>query len=132
MDPEHRAGEFPAGVVVAIVRGSFGILYVTVIEDAVQAIEPAVGPPGERIGKLVGVGTAEPGNDDFGLVGPTVPIRVLHEEHVWRIGDPNAAVADRDSRRNIEPFGKNSDLVDSPVAVGVFQQLHSVAPGSWL
>ena len=35
------------------------------VEDAVPAVEPAVGAPGERIGQLVGVVAAEAGDDDL-------------------------------------------------------------------
>src|SRR5262249_48313984 len=50
MDAEQRARE-AIGVAVAALDGGR-------IEDAVEAIEPAVRPPGERVGQLVGVGAA--------------------------------------------------------------------------
>ena len=43
------------------------------------------------------------------------------------IGDPHAAVADGDARRDIQPLGEDGDLVDAAVAVGVFQHFDPVA-----
>ena len=97
------------------------------VEDAVEAVEPAVGSPGERVGQLVRVVAAEAGDDDLALVGLAVAVGVLQEENVGRVGDPHAAVADGDARGNVQSVGEDGELVDLAVAVGVFQDLDAVA-----
>ena len=96
---------------------------VAVIEHAVQAVQPTVRSPGQRVGQFVRVGAAKAGDDDLALVGPTVAVGVLQEEDVGRVGHPHAAVTHGDARGNVQPFGKHRDLVDATVVVGVFQNL---------
>ena len=104
----------------------------TGVEDAVEAVEPAVGPPGQRVGQLVRVGPAEAGDDDLRLVGRLAVGAFLAEEDVGRVGDPDAAVADGDARGDVQPLGKDGELVGLAVAVGVFEDLDAVAarPGA--
>src|SRR5206468_11392225 len=40
-------------------------LHAAVVEDAVEAVEPTVRPPGQRVGQFVRVGAAEAGDDDL-------------------------------------------------------------------
>ena len=68
IDAEDGAGE---------VEGLAVVLDVRLIEDAVPAVEPAVGAPGEGVGQLVGVVAAEAGDDDLGgAVGDEVAVEV--------------------------------------------------------
>ena len=119
MDAEDRAGEL---VGLAILRGDLAG-----VEYAVPAVEPAVGAPGERVGQLVGVGAAEAGRDDFPRVGLAVAVAVLEEEEIGRVGDPDTAVADGDPRGDVQPVGKDRELIGLAVAVGVLDDLDPVA-----
>ena len=122
MDAEDRAGEF---VGLAVPR-----LHLAGVEDAVPAVEPAVGPPGQRVGQLVGVGAAEAGRDDLAGVGLAVAVGVAEEEDVGRVGDPDAAVADGDARGDVEALGEDREPVGLAVAVGVLEDLDAVAARS--
>ena len=55
------------------------------------------------------------------------PSRVLEEEDVGRVGDPDAAVADGDSRGDVEAVGEDREPVGLAVAVGVLEDLDPVA-----
>ena len=46
------------------------VLDVAAVEHAVEAVEPAVGAPGERVGQLVRVVAAEAGDDDLAACRP--------------------------------------------------------------
>ena len=61
MDAEQGAGEVE---LLAALRDVAGV------EDAVEAVEPAVGAPGERVGQLVRVVAAEAGDDDLAACRP--------------------------------------------------------------
>ena len=74
---------------------------------------------------------AEAGDDDLALVGLVVAVGVLQEEDVGRVGDPDAAVADGDAAGNVQPLGEDRRLVDTPVAVGVFEDLDPIAADPW-
>ena len=100
---------------------------VTLVEDAVESIQPAVGSPGERIGKLVGVGPAEPGDDHLAGVGPVIAVGVFQEENVGGVGHPDPAVTDGDGRGNVQPLGKHGHLVGGAIAVGVFEDFDAIA-----
>src|SRR5207244_13334836 len=63
MAPPHRAGE--------VERPAFRD-DVAVIEDTVEPIQPAVGAPCQRIGQLMRVRPAEPGDDHFAANLPAV------------------------------------------------------------
>src|SRR5262249_47411680 len=119
MNAEQSAGEL---VLLA------AVLDVAVVEDAVEAIEPAVGPPGERVGQLVRVGAAKAGDDDFRLAGRLAVGPLAVEEDVRRVGHPDAAVADRDAGGDVEALGEDGDLVVVAVAAGALQDLDAVAP----
>jgi len=72
---------------------------------------------------------AETGDHDFLLIGAVVAVGVLQEQNVRRVRHPHAAMTDRDSRRNVQAFGKDGDFVDAAVVIGIFQDLNAVAPG---
>ena len=48
------------------------------------------------------------------------------EENIGRIGDPDAAVADRDAGGDIEAVDDGGDLVELAVALGALQQLDAI------
>src|SRR5262245_61435222 len=89
MDAEQRTREAIGVAVVALHGGR--------IEHAVEAVEPAVRAPGERVGQLVRVGAAETSDDDFRLAGRFTIGAFFIEEDVRGVGDPDATVADRDT-----------------------------------
>ncbi len=97
------------------------------VEDAVPAVKPAVGAPGQRVGQLVGVEPAEAGDDDLAGVGPAVAVGVLEEEDVGRVGHPDPPAPDCDSRWDVQAVGEDGELVGPAVAVGVFEDLDPVA-----
>ena len=117
VDAEHGAGEIEGLAVVNDVGG---------VEDAVPSVEPAVGAPRQRIGKLVGVVAAEAADDDFLLVGLAGPLGVLEEEDVGRVGHPDAAVAEVEAGGDVEAVGEDRDLVERAVAVGVFEDFNTI------
>src|SRR6516162_24977 len=96
-----------------------------VVEDAVEAIQPAVGPPRERIGQFVGVGAAEACDDD--LAAHLLAVFFLEKQEVRRVEDPDAAVADGNARGNVQSFGEDSDLVELAGARRVFKHLDPIA-----
>src|SRR5262245_32642231 len=53
VNAKQGAGELPAGMILLVVWVRLAVLHIALVEDAVEPIEPAVGPPGERIRKLV-------------------------------------------------------------------------------
>ncbi len=71
---------------------------------------------------------AKAGDNDFGLVGFAVTVGVLEKQNVGTVGDPHAPMPHGDPRRNIEPLGENSHLVNPAIAVGVFENFYPVAP----
>src|SRR5258708_3150488 len=122
MNAEKSAGE---PVVLALV------LDVALIEDTVEAVQPAVRSPGKRIGQLVRVAPAEPGDDDLRLAElrrREVLERI--EEDVGRIGDPDTAVADGDPGRDIEALDDRDDPVKLAVALGAFEDLDAILAGA--
>ena len=65
----------------------------------------------------------EAGDDHLRLaVGFAVAIGVGIEEDVGGIGDPHAAVADREAAGNVQSVGENRELVRLAVGVGVFEE----------
>ena len=127
IDPPQGTSERPAGVVFFVVRVVFAVLHVRVVKDSIETIQPAVWPPGQRVRQFVGIVSAPAGEEDFGLVGFQIAIGVLQEEQIRRVTDPDPAVSDVDPRRDVEPLGKDRDLIDLAVLIGVFQDLDPVA-----
>ena len=117
VDAVHGAGEIERLAVLDDVG---------VVEDAVPAVEPAVGAPRQRVGQLVRVEAAEAGDDDLALVGLAGPLRVLEEKDVGRVGDPDAAVAEVEAGGDVEAVGEDRDLVELAVAVRVFEDLDTI------
>lgn len=117
MDAEQGAGE---DVLLAAVPD------VAEVEHPVPAVKPAVGPPGEGVGQLVGVGAAEAGDDDLGLAGLAVGADGV-EEDVGGVGHPDAAVAGGDAGGDVQPVGEDGDALHGAVAVGVLEDLDAIA-----
>src|SRR5262249_4420142 len=83
MNAEQDTGE--AEILALVLDGAL-------VEDAVEAVEPAIGAPGQRVGQLMGVGTAKAGDDYFRLAGRLTVGAFLVEEDVRSVGHVNAAV----------------------------------------
>ena len=102
--------------------------YVVAAPHAAQAVEPAVGTPAQGIGQPIGVLLAKAGHDDLGLAGH--PVAEWDEEDIRGVGDPDAAVADRDSGRHLQRSRKGGNLVEGAVALAAFQDLDAAGrPG---
>ena len=96
-----------------------------------RAVEPAVGPPGERVQHLVRV-----------LVAPAVehhlrraarPVRRLverDEEQVRRGADPHAAEPDLDAADEVQVLDEHLPPVEAAVAVGVLEDQNAVLAGA--
>ncbi len=92
-----------------------------------RAVEPAVGSPGERIGKRTGVFHSEAGQQHLGIaVRNIVVIAIGIEEQIGHIQHEHAAVPERHARRQIQSTHKILRLVDAAVAVGVFENRDTV------
>ena len=73
-----------------------------------KTVEPAVGPPGQRVRHRVGVFHAEAGQEHLGIaVGPVVVVAVGIEEQVRRLEDEDAAVAEGQPARQVQPVTKS-------------------------
>ena len=89
---------------------------------ALAAVEPAVRPPGQRVGHRVGVLHAEAGEQHLGVaVGHVVAVAVGVEEQVRGLEDEHAAVAERQPAGQVQPGDEVLGRVGPAVAVGVFE-----------
>jgi hypothetical protein len=97
-------------------------------ENAVAAVEPAVGSPFETVDHVV-LGLSSPAvEDDLRLaVGHVVAVFVGNEEQVRGAGDPDAAVAVLYPGQRVALVPEDRALVVAAVAVGVFKDHHAVA-----
>ena len=85
-----------------------------------EAVEPAVRPPGQRVGHRVGVFHAEAGQEHLGIaVGPVVAVAVGVEQQVRRLEDEHAAVAEGQPAGQVQPGHEVAGAVGPAVAVGV-------------
>ncbi len=100
----------------------------TRVEDSVEAIQSAVGPPRQTVRQFMRVLAAESRYDDLNLIRLVIPIGVLHEQNIGGIGHPHSTVPHGDSRGDVEPLGKDLDRVDGAVAVGILQNFDAIAP----
>ena len=100
-------------------------------EDAVAAVEPAVGAPHQAVHHVVGhVLRIEAVEDRLGrAVGTVVAIAVGHEDEFRRRGEPDAAVAKRDAGEVAAAVEKELSRVEPAVAVGVFKDEHAIGAG---
>ena len=94
-----------------------------------QAVEPAVGPPGQRVRHRVGVFHAEARQEHLGIaVGPIVAVAVGIEEQVGDLDDEHAAIAECQAAGQIEPGHEIVGAVGPAVAVGVLQDRDAIRP----
>ena len=128
IDPPQRDGQRPARMILFEVGVLGTVLHMRKIEHAVEAIQPAIGPPGEGIRQLMRVVSTKPGDDRFDRVGLEVAIGVAGKQNVRRVGDPDAAMPHRNPRGNVQPVEEHGRLVNLAIAIGVFQHLDPVAP----
>src|SRR5690606_24764432 len=103
-----------------------GRLDIAVRVDALVDVERAIGPPAERVDEMMGVGAAESAKDDSLLVRPAVAVRVLEIEQLVGIAHVEAAVADGDTGRHLEPLGEDDGRIGAAVAVAVLQHVDLV------
>ena len=94
-----------------------------------QAVEPAVRPPGERVRHRVGVFHAEARQEHLGIaVGPIVAVAVRIEEQVGDLDDEHAAIAECQAAGQVEPGDKIMGTIGAAVAVGVLEDRDAVRP----
>ena len=84
-------------------------------------VERAVRAPREGVDRVVAVLGAEAVQDDPPHVGAVVAVGVLQEHQVRLLRDVDAAVAEREAGRDVEPIGEDLDLVGAAVAVAVLE-----------
>ena len=107
------------------------ILHMAEVEHAVDAIQPTIWPPGQRIRQFMGVGSAEASNHDFRFIRFSVAVCVLHKQNVRRVGHPHSAMPHGNAAGNVQSFGENGYGFRCAVAVFVFQHFDSVATRPW-
>ena len=91
-------------------------------EHAVTAVEPAIGPPDERIERLVGVLCAPAVEQDRGLgVGDVVAVGVGDEQKIGRCAHPYAAKPNRQTADEVEPLLEDLPGVERVVTVGILE-----------
>ena len=89
---------------------------------AVDAVEPAVGAPGEMVRQRLGVFHAEAGEQHFRIgVGHVVAVRVGIEQQVRHVEHEHAAVAELDAGGQVQAVDEILGAVGAAVAVGVFK-----------
>ena len=97
-------------------------------EDAVAAVEPAVGAPDEAVERFVRVFVAPAVEQLLRLaVGLVVAVFVGNEEQVRGGADPDAAEADFQAADEVQAFVEDGPLVERAVEVGVFEDEDAVA-----
>ena len=97
-------------------------------EDAVAAVEPAVGAPDEGVESFVGVLPAPAVEEHPRLaVGDVVAIGVGDEEEVGGRTDPHAAEADREAADEVQAVFEDLAGIEPMVAVGVLEDQDPVA-----
>ena len=72
------------------------------------------------------IGATKTGDDDFGLVGVTVAVGVLHEQEIGAVGHPHTAVSDGDSRGDVQPLGEYGHSIDIAIEIGIFKDLNAI------
>ena len=82
--------------------------------------EVAKGAAFESVDHLVGVGGAEPGENDGALVGFAIAIGVLKVDELSGFSNVNSPIAKLESHGDEEVFGEAVELVSASVAIGVF------------
>ena len=117
----------PALSSIALRVGRAGLADVRVGEDAVGAVEPAVGAPGERVERLVRVLVAPAVEQDLRRAGRVV-VAVLdrNEQKIRRGADPDAAEADLDAADEVQVLDEDLPVVETSVAVGVLEDQDAI------
>ena len=116
----------------AVGVGRAGLADARVGEDAVAAVEPAVGAPGERVERLVRVlrspsRRAGPAGGPSGRSSPS--LSGMNRKLRGR-ADPDAAEADLEAADEVQLVGEDLARVEPAVAVGVLEDQDAVAaPG---
>ena len=96
--------------------------------SAVGAVNPVVEPPGEAVDVVLRVTDRKTGQDDRALVGAPVPVVVSQEQDVGRARHQDASAPGEHRGGILQAVGEYGRLLEVPVGVGVFEQLHA-APG---
>ncbi len=94
---------------------------------SLAAIQPAIGPPGQRVGHRVGVFHAKAREQHFGIaVGHVVAIAIGVEQQIGHLQHEHAAVAKRQSAGQVQTGDEILRPIRPAVAVGVFQDRDAV------
>ena len=127
----------------AFAVGRAGLADVGIGEDALAAVEPAIGTPDEAVQGFVGVLRAPAIEEDFGRetqaghrmrygrgIGFVVAVLVGDEHEVGRSAHPDTAEADFNAADEAEAFGEDRALVEGAIALGVFKNEDAVLAGA--
>ena len=118
------------GVEALTLRGGCArFAHVGMCEHAVRAIEPSVGPPGERVEHLVRVVVSPAVEHHLRRPGGTIlSLDDGDEQQIRRRSDPDAAEPHLNRAEEIQVFHEDLPLVESSVAVGVLEDENPVSP----
>ena len=134
----------------SLVGGGARLADFAVREDAVTAVEPAVGAPDEAVERFVGVFVAESVEEDSGTgwdvfwrrkhwrdasatrpdwfaVWLIVGVFVGNKEEIGGGTDPDAAEAEFQAADEVEAFVEDGAFVEGAVEIGVFEDEDAVA-----
>ena len=77
--------------------------------------------PNECMQRMVRVGRVETSQHDLLDVGPVVAVGIFEKHQVRLLSDINAAVAQLQTGRHMQPIGKNNLPVGSAIGVGILE-----------
>jgi hypothetical protein len=118
--------EKPRGVLGA--DRSVGGFDLTVVEDRFAEEEITAGSPGEVVKGMVGVLTAESGEEDLALIHFPVAITISEVGQVRFFRAINAAISIEDEREwDVQVIGPSSTFVSFSILVGVFENDNFIA-----
>ncbi len=92
-----------------------------------RPVHPVIETVVQVRGSSVGVERAEASEEYFFDVGLVVAIGILQKQHVRGLRDDEAAVGERQTRRDAQSLGEAGELVGLAVVVGVFADQNIVA-----
>src|SRR5262249_37659236 len=109
----------------AILVGRAGLADLGMREDAVTAVEPAIGAPDEGVERLVRVLITPAIEQNLRRAGGLVILH-RHEEKIRRLADPDAAEADFEAADEIQPLHEDGALVELAGPLGVLEDQDAV------
>src|SRR6266404_8566385 len=96
-------------------------------EHALGHIKPAIRPPGKSVEQFMAIIKTESSLQDGLLIRNVVAVCVFEEKKIGRLAHINSAVAQENSRGQVEAIDEYRDLVSFSIAVGIFENFDPVA-----